>query len=106
MLLILTLLTSVTLVNGASTVRLRNTTLVGPDIAPFKGDFFGGIPFAEPPLGNLKLRRPVLKASLEEGFPTRGSSARHDIGGLFNDTNVLRPIGNPAEAKLLVVFWA
>ncbi|KAJ7480304.1 extracellular triacylglycerol lipase precursor [Mycena galericulata] len=114
MLLLFSLLTSVALVNGAPTVLLGNTTLIGLDLASFKEDFFGGIPFAEPPLGNLRLRRPVLKPFLEQGtFNATSFGASCLQEGLPLDIisedcltiNVLRPTGTPANAKLPVMFW-
>lgn len=71
--------------DAAPEVKIGKTTLVGRDISTLKQDFFGGmqmggccvfvslliqststaIPFAEPPVANLRLRPPVLKTSLE-----------------------------------------
>lgn len=68
---------------AAPEVKIGKTTLVGRDISTLKQDFFGGmqmggccvfvliqststaIPFAEPPVANLRLRPPVLKTSLD-----------------------------------------
>ncbi|KAJ7111458.1 extracellular triacylglycerol lipase precursor [Mycena epipterygia] len=100
-------------VSGSPTVQLGRTTLVGRVIAPSQ-EFFGGIPFAEPPLGNLRLKPPVLKAYLEPG---KFDASEFGLGcletGVPLDTlsedclsiNVLRPAGTPANAKLPVMFW-
>ncbi|KAJ7131214.1 esterase 1 [Mycena epipterygia] len=118
MLVLLSLLTSLTQlvgVNGSPTIRLGATTLIGRDIAPLQQEFFGGIPFAEPPLGSLRLKPPVLKADLG----ISGSFDASEFGpgclqtgipldALSEDCltiNVLRPTGIPANAKLPVMFW-
>ncbi|KAJ6542189.1 extracellular triacylglycerol lipase precursor [Mycena vulgaris] len=41
---------------------------VGHDLPLLKQAFFGGIPYVEPPLGNLRLRPPILKTSLAGVF--------------------------------------
>ena len=66
-------------------VKLGDATIVGRDVTLLKQDFFGGntsppvpspapdvlyraaIPYAEPPLGALRLRHPVLKTSPGNG---------------------------------------
>ncbi|KXN81465.1 Lipase 2 [Leucoagaricus sp. SymC.cos] len=47
----------------APQVKIGQSMLAGRDVTGLKQDFFGGIPFAEPPLGNLRLKPPVLKTS-------------------------------------------
>ncbi|KAG7445246.1 esterase 1 [Guyanagaster necrorhizus] len=58
----------ITLVSSFPQVQLHRTTLVGTDITELGLDFFGGIPYAEPPLGSLRLQPPVLKLNLDGGF--------------------------------------
>ncbi|KAJ7023451.1 extracellular triacylglycerol lipase precursor [Mycena alexandri] len=102
--------------NASPTIKLGETTLVGRDIPSLGQEFFGGIPFAEPPLGNLRLRPPVPKTSI--GYSTLnatdyGPACLQTANGIAPDQvsedcltiNVLRPSGTPANAKLPVMFW-
>ncbi|KAJ6566563.1 esterase 1 [Mycena capillaripes] len=100
--------------HSSPTIQLEKTTLVGRDIAPFQQEFFGGIPFAEPPLGNLRLQLPVLKSSLNSNTfnATNFGPACLQVGLPLSQMsedcltiNVLRPTGTPANAKLPVMFW-
>ncbi|KAJ6586827.1 esterase 1 [Mycena vulgaris] len=52
------------LCNAVPTVRLGQTTLRGLALPMLGLEFFGGIPFAEPPLGTLRFVPPVLKTTL------------------------------------------
>ncbi|RDB17172.1 Lipase 2 [Hypsizygus marmoreus] len=104
----------VSFTSAAPQVQLGKTTLVGRDVTLLKQDFFGGVPFAEPPIGNLRLKPPVLKtrltqpafdasnfglACLQSGVPS----------GLISEDcltiNVFRPSGTAANASLPVLFW-
>ncbi|KAF9470876.1 extracellular triacylglycerol lipase precursor [Pholiota conissans] len=114
--MLITLLISTTLFSvalGAPQVRIGKTTLTG--IESSDGiEFFGGIPFAKPPLGSLRLQPPVLTTSLE--------------GSIFNATafgpsclqtdlppnqvsedclqlNVFRPSNAASKKKLPIMFW-
>ncbi|KAF5310380.1 hypothetical protein D9611_012087 [Ephemerocybe angulata] len=53
----------ITLAGALPQVKLGKATVVGQDVSD-KVEFFGGIPFAEPPLGELRLKPPVLKTQL------------------------------------------
>ncbi|KAG5720884.1 hypothetical protein E4T56_gene13561 [Termitomyces sp. T112] len=120
----LLLLALAPLVSAAPEVTLGQTTLVGRDISGLKQDFFGGIPFAEPPIGNLRLEPPVLKLQ-----PTNNKSdfdatnfgpscfqaaslTLQPLVGLLEQgpmsedcltINVFRPSGTKPNAKLPVV---
>ncbi|KAK7041835.1 hypothetical protein VNI00_009124 [Paramarasmius palmivorus] len=111
--------------HAAPEVKLGNTTVVGRDatitvlggVFKSKQDFFGGIPYAEPPLGNLRLKPTVLKTS--PGGDTFNASqygpsclqpptANDPQDSLDEDClriNILRPANISADAKLPVLFW-
>ncbi|KAJ7700400.1 esterase 1 [Mycena rosella] len=102
-------------INASPTVQLGRTTLVGLDNSPLQQDFFGGIPFAEPPLGNLRLQVPVLKPLLEPGtfnatsFGPACLQTDLPLSAMSEDCltiNVFRPTGTLAHAKLPVVTLA
>ncbi|KAF6745942.1 Alpha/Beta hydrolase protein [Ephemerocybe angulata] len=103
-------------VNALSQVKLGKATLVGRDVSGTV-EFFGGVPFAEPPLGPLRFEPPVLRTQLPPG--TRNASAYGKacvpstvvIGEppAFSEDclfiNVYRPTGIASTAKLPVLFW-
>ncbi|KAL0947591.1 hypothetical protein HGRIS_013680 [Hohenbuehelia grisea] len=99
---------------AAPQVKLGKTTLIGRDITPFRQEFFGGIPFTEPPVGRLRLKPPVLKTSLS--VPTFDASSfglacmqtgvsAEKMSEDCLTINVLRPAGTPANASLPVMAW-
>ncbi|KAK7019641.1 hypothetical protein VNI00_018026 [Paramarasmius palmivorus] len=102
---------------AAPEVKLGNTTVVGRDLTvlgAFNQDFFGGIPYAEPPLGNLRLKPTVLKTS--PGGDTFNASQfglsclqPNQPSNLISEDcltiNIVRPAGISADAKLPVLFW-
>ncbi|KAJ6457783.1 esterase 1 [Mycena vitilis] len=101
-------------VHADPTIQLGNTTLVGRSIPTFQQEFFGGIPFAEPPLGSLRLSPPVLKSSLDSDIfnaTNYGPACLQTdlpINGLSEDCltiNILRTAGIPSTVKLPVMFW-
>ncbi|KAJ6605909.1 extracellular triacylglycerol lipase precursor [Mycena sp. CBHHK59/15] len=101
-------------VPAGPTIQLGKTTLVGRDIAFWGQEFFGGIPYARPPLGNLRLRPPVLTTSLDDNTfnATQFGLACLQLGLPASEIsedcltiNVLRPSGTPSSEKLPVMFW-
>ncbi|KAJ6552220.1 extracellular triacylglycerol lipase precursor [Mycena vulgaris] len=111
---VLAFLAPFTYVNASPTIRLGKTTLVGLDIPTLHQDLFAGIPFAEPPLGSLRLKPPVLKASLHgdtfnaSSFGPACLQTGLPLSAMSEDCltiNILRPSGTPANAKLPVMFW-
>ena len=59
---------------GQPRLRLGDTVLIGKYIQSYNVDFFGGIPFAEPPLADLRLSPPRPKYSLS---PLQSFDARN-----------------------------
>ncbi|KAK0489148.1 extracellular triacylglycerol lipase precursor [Armillaria novae-zelandiae] len=102
------------LARSLPTVQLGTTKLVGADLALSQLEFFGGIPYAEPPLGALRLQPPVPKADLgvevfnASGFGLACLQAGLPIDAISEDCltiNVLRPSGISHSASLPVLFW-
>ncbi|PFH50826.1 hypothetical protein AMATHDRAFT_60268 [Amanita thiersii Skay4041] len=95
-------------------VKIGNTTFKGRDVAQLKQDFFGGIPFAKPPLGNLRLKPPVLQTTLNvsqfdaSNFGLACPQPDFQADLMSEDCltiNVFRPSGLSPNAKLPVLFW-
>lgn len=110
---LLGLLGSFSLVFSAQ-VKLGKTTLQGLDTSGSQVEFYGGIPFAEPPVGKLRFRAPVLKTRLDG--PTfnatnfgllclqRGQPAERQSEDCLS-LNIHRPKGTKPGAKLPILMW-
>ncbi|KAJ7053417.1 extracellular triacylglycerol lipase precursor [Mycena amicta] len=110
----LTVLLAALCASAAPSVKIGSTTVVGRDNS-VQQEFFGGIPYAEPPTGHLRLVPPVLKtridaktfdasdygpACLQTGAPL------DQISEDCLTINILRPSGVPQSAyPLPVMFW-
>ncbi|KAH6896277.1 triacylglycerol lipase 3 [Coprinopsis sp. MPI-PUGE-AT-0042] len=95
-------------------VELKGTTIRGVDLTELKVEFFGGIPFAETPVGKLRFRSPVLKTRLD--VPTFDAT---EFGKLCLQPNqpaerqsedclsinIHRPAGTKPGAKLPILMW-
>ncbi|KAJ7124258.1 extracellular triacylglycerol lipase precursor [Mycena epipterygia] len=100
--------------SNSPSIQLRQTTLVGRDVSILKQDFFGGIPYAEPPLGRLRLKPPVLKTNLKDGtfnasnFGASCLQTDLPLNEMSEDCltiNIFRPSKISTKAKLPVLFW-
>ncbi|KAJ7169227.1 extracellular triacylglycerol lipase precursor [Mycena crocata] len=115
MLLFVALVAPPLLVFGSpATVQLGNLTLVGRELPLLKQTFFGGIPYAEPPVGPLRLRPPILKSYNEHesiaatDFGPACLQADLPLAQMSEDcltVNVFRPSTIPPDTKLPVLFW-
>ncbi|KAF8993117.1 extracellular triacylglycerol lipase precursor [Hymenopellis radicata] len=98
----------------APQVQVGNTTLIGRDVTLLQQDFFGGIPYAEPPLGELRLQAPVTKFFLDDDVFNASSfgpgclqpQASFPISEDCLTINIFRPSGISENASLPVLFWA
>ncbi|KAJ7764618.1 esterase 1 [Mycena maculata] len=94
-------------------VQLGNTTVIGTTSGSCV-EFFGGIPFAEPPTGAQRLNTPVLKTQLPSGeFDATNFGPFCLQPGIPPDLvsedcltlNIFRPCGLSSDASLPVLFW-
>ncbi len=98
------------------TATTRNGTYAGRYIPEWDQDVFLGMPYAQPPLGNLRFRWPE---ALNESFPGVRDASQYGFScmqyqgspwGSFNisedclNINVIRPRGVPQE-PLPVLVW-
>ncbi|RXW15273.1 hypothetical protein EST38_g10582 [Candolleomyces aberdarensis] len=107
------LLSLLTYVHAVTELKLGRTTLSGRDVSP-RVEFYGGIPFAEPPVGARRLRPTVLKTLLNAGrfdasqYGKACVQPMADPSTLSEDCltiNIHRPKGLKSSAKLPVLFW-
>ncbi|KAJ7866606.1 extracellular triacylglycerol lipase precursor [Mycena olivaceomarginata] len=99
---------------AAPTIQLGKTTLTGRAIDSLGQEFFGAIPYAEPPLAGQRFKPPVLKPSPDSktldasNFGPACLQTDLPVAQMSEDCltiNVLRPAGIAANAKLPVMFW-
>ncbi|RXW15268.1 hypothetical protein EST38_g10579 [Candolleomyces aberdarensis] len=109
----LLLLSLLTTVQAVSELKLGRTALSGREVSP-RVEFYGGIPFAEPPVGALRLRPPVLRSRLNASRFDASEYGKACVQPLSDPStlsedcltiNVHRPKGLKPSAKLPVLFW-
>ncbi|KAG7445244.1 esterase 1 [Guyanagaster necrorhizus] len=102
------------LVSSSPQVQLHRTTVVGRDITGLEQDFFGGIPYAESPLGPLRLQPPVFKPDLNVRIFNASSFGLSCLqpgmsSGLISEDcltiNIFRPSNVTERSSLPVLFW-
>ncbi|KAJ7775366.1 extracellular triacylglycerol lipase precursor [Mycena metata] len=99
------------------TAQIGKTLAIGTT-GPDTVEFFGGIPFAQPPIGNLRFRAPVPRTTLDGSTfnaTTWGASCPQGannpgVSGLVLsedclNLNIFRPAGTKPDAKLPVMVW-
>ncbi|KAI7977493.1 hypothetical protein EIK77_001163 [Talaromyces pinophilus] len=103
------------------TVTIKNGTLVGTRNPTYNQEFFLGVPYASPPVGNLRLRKPVPPENwngsrvsntcsswclgVDIGLP---GFSQNVTGPMSEDClylNIIRPANVPLTAKLPVMTW-
>ncbi|CAK5266237.1 unnamed protein product [Mycena citricolor] len=108
--------------SGAPSVKLGKTTVIGTTLPTFGQELFAGIPYAEPPIGELRFKPTVLTTSLNGSSfnatqfgpaclqPLAGGTAHSlPVGSAISEDcltiNIVRPIGVNSTSKLPVMFW-
>ncbi|KAJ7367208.1 extracellular triacylglycerol lipase precursor [Mycena albidolilacea] len=101
---------------NSPTVTLGHTKVIGASNSTTNIDFFGGIPFASPPVGDLRFQPPVPQTSFPSNVTTFSAisfgpaclqqSTSDSISEDCLTVNVFRPAGTSVNSKLSVMFWA
>ncbi|GAA5837771.1 hypothetical protein JCM3766R1_000579 [Sporobolomyces carnicolor] len=103
--------------SAGPTVEIKNGTVEGVRIDSFAQEAFLGIPYAEPPLGDLRLRRPQGREGGFKGGKYEakqysvfcpgfgGDEIGYELGEDCLTINVVRPAGLADNASLPVGFW-
>ncbi|KDR78238.1 hypothetical protein GALMADRAFT_224614 [Galerina marginata CBS 339.88] len=114
MALALVILSLLAYANAVPVVSIGQSTIIGTEFRPSKVEFFGGIPFAKPPVGELRLQPPVfVKAppvktlhADQFGFGCLQNSLPPNVVSEDCLTlNIFRPAGVAASAQLPVMVW-
>lgn len=103
--------------SSSPTVELQNGAYYGVHNAAYDQDFFLGMPYAQPPLGDLRFRHPQpINTTWDEPrnattYQTPCYNYPYPFGPLIGGSddcltiNVVRPAGVDADAKLPVAVW-
>ncbi|KAH9977929.1 Alpha/Beta hydrolase protein [Lactifluus volemus] len=95
-------------------VQLRGTTIIGKRLRSSNLDFFGGIPFSEPPVASLRFSSPRPKFSLAPlqsftahnyGLQCLQPYSNADMSENCLTLNVFRPSGVNINSRLPVMVW-
>ncbi|KIK54100.1 hypothetical protein GYMLUDRAFT_177894 [Collybiopsis luxurians FD-317 M1] len=111
---ILPLLQAIFVASASPEIFLGQTKVVGIDVPTLSQEFFGGIPYAEAPVGDLRLAPPVLKTTPgtdifnATAFGKACFQANVAATLLSEDClsiKVFRPSNISSSSKLPVFFW-
>uniref|UniRef100_A0A8H7XNH5 Carboxylic ester hydrolase n=1 Tax=Psilocybe cubensis TaxID=181762 RepID=A0A8H7XNH5_PSICU len=95
-------------------VKLGNTVITGASFLESGVEFFGGIPFAQPPVGELRLKPPVLATVLDTPTFNATKFGPSCLNTAFPKAlvsedclqlNVFRPTNVTSNAKIPILFW-
>ncbi|PPQ88331.1 hypothetical protein CVT25_012442 [Psilocybe cyanescens] len=101
-------------VRAAILVEVGESKIIGKEFKRAKVEFFGGIPFAKPPLGKLRFQPPVLVKSPHsetlhaDSFGPGCLQATSSPDTVSEDCltlNIFRPRGTSDDDKLPVMVW-
>ncbi|KAF9531109.1 esterase 1 [Crepidotus variabilis] len=98
---------------AAPEVNVGSTKVTGRSLDLFQQEFFGGIPYAEPPVGSLRFQPPSPKTVSGDTFDASqyGKGCLQAQGQLDQESedcltvNIIRPAGVSQISKLPVLFW-